>query len=250
MTLRFYEISESRHFLQNPFSEAKLMLLGDICQLRPGLRQLDLACGRGEMLARWASAYGITGTGVDISAVFLEAARRRAEELGVAGQLTFVQGDAALYEPDPAGYDVVSCIGATWIGGGTVGTIDLMRRGLKPAPDSLLLVGDVYWLHEPTDAELKWMGVERGEWAVGLDGLLDRFEAAGADLLEMVISSPDDWDRYEAPKWMTTHRWLREHRDDPDVAELRAWIARGRREFLTVGRRCCGWGVFVLKPAA
>jgi cyclopropane fatty-acyl-phospholipid synthase-like methyltransferase len=41
------------------------------------------------MLARWAQRHGITGTGVDISEVFLPAARARAAELGVADRLHF-----------------------------------------------------------------------------------------------------------------------------------------------------------------
>jgi cyclopropane fatty-acyl-phospholipid synthase-like methyltransferase len=41
------------------------------------------------MLARWAQRHGITGTGVDISEVFLPAARARAAELGVADRLRF-----------------------------------------------------------------------------------------------------------------------------------------------------------------
>ncbi|MDH7504441.1 MAG: methyltransferase domain-containing protein [Verrucomicrobiota bacterium] len=42
------------------------------------MRLLDLGCGRGELLTRWAAQYGIGGTGVDISAAFLKEARRRA----------------------------------------------------------------------------------------------------------------------------------------------------------------------------
>ena len=70
------------------------MLLGEVCQLKPGMTQLDLACGKAEMLCQWAKKYGIKGTGVDLSEVFLSAARKRADELAVSKQLTFIQGDA------------------------------------------------------------------------------------------------------------------------------------------------------------
>ena len=46
MSLRFYEIAEKDHQILNPFSPEKLMLLGEICRLKPGMRQLDLTCGR------------------------------------------------------------------------------------------------------------------------------------------------------------------------------------------------------------
>lgn len=112
MSLRFYEIAEGDHRILNPFTEKKQMLLGEICRLEPGLRQLDLACGKGEMLCRWARRFGITGIGVDISAVFIEAAQRRADELGVSSQVEFIREDATKYAIAPRSYDIVSCIGA------------------------------------------------------------------------------------------------------------------------------------------
>ena len=94
MTLRYHEISETSHRMLNPFTDEKLMLLGEVSGLRAGMSQLDLACGKGEMLCRWAAKYGVTGTGVDISEVFLGAARERARELGVDDKVSFVKGDA------------------------------------------------------------------------------------------------------------------------------------------------------------
>lgn len=54
MSLRLHEIAETNHRILNPFDETKLMLLGEICRLQSGMRQLDLACGKGEMLCQWA----------------------------------------------------------------------------------------------------------------------------------------------------------------------------------------------------
>jgi hypothetical protein len=56
------------------------------------------------------------------------------------------------------------------------------------------------------------------------------------------------WNQYIARQWMTVSDWLRGHLDDPDVPALREWIASGRREYMTYGRRYFGWGVFVLRP--
>ncbi|HLV35982.1 MAG TPA: methyltransferase domain-containing protein, partial [Spirillospora sp.] len=148
MSLRFYEIAEANHRILNPFTEDQLLLLGDICRLDASKHQLDLCCGKAEMLCRWAQRYGIRGTGVDISAVFLAAARQRVAELNVEAQVTLIEADASKY-PIPAGtYDIISCIGATWIGNGLVGTLELMKPGLKDR-DSLILVGEPFWLEEP-----------------------------------------------------------------------------------------------------
>lgn len=68
----------------------------------------------------------MSGTGVDISTVFIAAARARAAELDVAGRVSFVHGDAAGYGSERA-VDVASGLGATWIGGGAAGTVELLQ---------------------------------------------------------------------------------------------------------------------------
>jgi hypothetical protein len=45
-----HEIAEADHRILNPFTDGKLMLLGGVCRLGRTQRQLDLACGKGEML--------------------------------------------------------------------------------------------------------------------------------------------------------------------------------------------------------
>lgn len=246
MSLRFHEIAESNHRILNPFTEDQLMLLGDICRLRPGLRQLDLCCGKAEMLCRWAQRYQIQGIGVDISKVFLAAARQRAEELGVTASVELIEGDAAKY-PIPAGaFDVISCIGATWIGNGLAGTLELMKPGLK-SRYSLLLVGEPFWIEEPPDEAVQMMADGNRELFTSLPGTLERIEGAGLELVEMVLADHHGWDRYEAMHWIAVADWLRAYPDDPQANELRQWIARSKREYLTYGRRYFGWGVFVLR---
>ena len=77
MSLRFHEISEAGNSILNPFTHEKLRRLGEICQLDRRTTQLDLACGKGEMLSQWAKLHQVTGVGVDISTVFLGRCVRR-----------------------------------------------------------------------------------------------------------------------------------------------------------------------------
>jgi SAM-dependent methyltransferase len=244
MTLRFHEISESRHRILNPFSAEKLRLLGEICIGERSTHMLDLCCGKAEMLCTWAVNHGVSGIGVDISEVFLTAARERAEDLEVSDRVTLVHADAAKYvvESDEQ-FDIVSCIGATWIGGGLVGTLELMRPRAKPG--GLVVVGEPYWI-DPLPAELSVTRFADGEFE-SLAATLDRLESAGFDLVEMVLASPDDWDRYVATQWMTVDTWLTANPDDPDAAAIRAWIREGQRRYLSVEHRYLGWGVFVLR---
>ncbi|MEV4570855.1 methyltransferase domain-containing protein [Nonomuraea sp. NPDC049419] len=245
MSLRFHEIAESRHRILNPLTDGKLRLLGEICGFTPGTRILDLACGKGELLSRWAAEYAIEGVGVDISKVFLDAARNRAEELAVADQVKFVEADASTYMDVPESYDVVSCIGATWIGGGLQGTLSLMRRSLRPG--GIVLVGDCYWTSPPPPEALAALQISADEFT-SLIGTADRAEQAGFELLEMVLADPDSWDRYMAPQWWAISDWLRSNPDDPDVPAMRDFLTRSRRSHLEYGRDYLGWGVFVLRP--
>jgi SAM-dependent methyltransferase len=247
MSLRHHEIAESGHRILNPITEEKLMLLGRICRLQKGQRVLDLACGKGEMLLRWAERYGVGGVGVDISQVFLTAARLRAAELGVGPEVAFERGDAAAYEAEPHAFDVVSCLGATWIGGGAVGTVELLRRALKPG--GLMLIGEPFWADGVPEEAYEAVGVEPEEY-LPLAGTVDRFASAGMELVEMVLADRDSWDRYAAEQWFTIDEWLRAvPADHPDAADMREFLDHSRRRHLTYQREYLGWGVFVLREA-
>lgn len=244
--LRYHEIVEADRLILNPFTEEKLALLAEVCRLEHGQRMLDLACGKAEMLATWAHRYGIGGVGVDISEVFLAAARARVAQLGVADRVTLVHDDAGRYEPGEE-VDLAACIGATWIGGGLIGTLARLRQAVRPG--GRVLVGEGYWHEEPPHEAYQAMQVTP-EGVASLAGILDRAEAAGLELVEMVLADGDSWDRYEAMHWAAADRWLRANPSDPDAALVREQTARYRQAYLTYGRRYLGWGVFVLRQPA
>lgn len=240
---RPYVIRERDHRIHNPFDDAKLATLGRILRLAPESSIVDLACGSGELLATWARDHSIVGTGVDISTVFLDHARARAVDLGVADRVTFVHGDAgAFVSPEPV--DVAACVGATWIGGGVAGTIGLLEQSLRPG--GLMLIGEPYWRQEPADqATVTACHAESKEDFDDLAGLIRIFAGLGWDLVELVLADPEGWDRYHGAQWLSIRRWLDENPDDELAPEFREELA-----ILPVQHAVCrevlGWGVFVL----
>ena len=246
MSLRFHEISEANRRIQNPFSEQKLRLLGSICDISTGTTILDVACGKGEALCQWASTFDATGTGVDISERFIKHAFARADELNVSSQLTFEQADAANYPISSHDVDIACCIGASWIGGGLRGTLDLLDDATRD-DTSLLVVGEAFWATEPPADAVQALANGDDEMFEALPGLSRTVENAGYELVEMVLANDDDWDRYEASQWRAVDKWIREHPDDPDGEEIRQWVSDNRRTYLRFGREYLGWGVFVVR---
>ncbi|MEV0374227.1 methyltransferase domain-containing protein [Streptomyces sp. NPDC050636] len=242
---RSFTIRESSHRIHNPFTSAKLAALGQALDLAPGTRALDLASGSGEMLCTWARAHRITGTGVDISSVFTERARARSAELGVADQVDFIHGDASGYVTDEP-VDLAACIGATWIGNGVAGTIELLNRSLRPG--GMMLIGEPYWRHEPPDQhtiEACHAG-DKDDFRL-LPDLIEQFGELGYDTVEMVLADQDSWDRYRAAQWLNIRRWLDRNPDDDQLAaDLRAELSTDPTRYARYEREYLGWGVFAL----
>jgi SAM-dependent methyltransferase len=243
---RIFNITESAHRIHNPITPEKLATLGAALRLESGARVLDLGSGSGEMLCTWARDHGIIGIGIDMSQLYTEQAKLRAEELGVAHQVKFTHGDAAGYVSEEK-VSVAACVGATWIGGGVAGTIELLARSLRTG--GIILIGEPYWRQLPPTEE-----VARGCLAhaisdfLKLPELLASFGHLGYDVVEMVLANQDDWDRYEAAKWLTMRLWLEANPDDEFAKNVRANLTSEPERYAAYTREYLGWGVFALMP--
>lgn len=241
---RIFTIRESSHRIHNPLTAAKLDALGESLQLTRGMQVLDLASGSGEMLCTWARDCGITGIGVDLSTVFTKQAQARATELGVAEQVEFVNGDAAGYVLDQP-VDLAACVGATWIGNGIAGTIELLDQNLRDG--GLMLIGEPYWRTTPPDEETAQacLATSVADY-VELPDLLGQFQELGYDVVEMMLADQDSWDRYIAAQWLSMRQWLDSNPDDELAPEVRQQLNTEPTRYVQYGREYLGWGVFAL----
>ena len=150
---------------------------------------------------------------------------------------------AAVEHDEPV--DVAACVGATWIGGGVAGTIELLKRSL--CDGGMLLIGEPFWRQlPPSDAVAQGCQAHAVSDFLTLPQLLASFAELGHDVVEMVLADQDGWDRYEAAKWLTMRRWLEANPGDDMAAEVQAQLHSEPVRYATYTREYLGWGVFAL----
>jgi SAM-dependent methyltransferase len=243
---KFFSVVERDRDLEilNPTSREKLMLLDDYCAIRDGARVLDVGSGKGYMLREWSKRWRIEGTGLEINPSSVAQARSRASEEGVGGALTFVEGDAKDFFPDPEGYDTVACIGAPFAIGSFEEAVEWMLGALKPS--GALAIGDVF-LQAPLPEEVaEREGIGPGDYRT-LEEIAAVLEERGLALDGMIAGSPDDWDRYASASWRAAHAWAAANPDDPDRSEILSLTDGCRKEHLRFTRRYLGWAMYVAR---
>ncbi|PNY80861.1 SAM-dependent methyltransferase [Deinococcus koreensis] len=242
--LEFFAIVERDRDLLNPFSPEKLERIAGYADLQDGLRVLDIGSGKGAMLRAWAGRWAITGTGLELNPAFVQEARERAQREGVADRLTFVPGRALDFIPDPAGYDVATCLGATFALGGFTESLAWMRPLVRPG--GVLIVGDVFLGQAASPDEL-----EREGWKELLT-VAERHAQIGAAGLEVVgfaASSMDDWDHYSSLMWAAVDDWAAQFPEHPDRTEVLEQVRAGQERYFRFERAHLAWGVWVTRPA-
>lgn len=246
-TWKFYDITHRRHVVCNPTSEEKLGRLVELLQLPPDSQVLDIACGKGEFLLRLAETYGARGVGVDISPFCVADANQKRGARAPQAGISFTQMDGADFKPEKQrSFTVASCIGASWVFGGHEATLDALLGMVEPG--GWVLAGEPYWLTEPPEEYLQASGLARDAFASHA-GNAEAGERRGLELVHTLVSSKDDWDRYEGLQWCAASDYARAHPDDPDLPELLERVANDKAAYLRWGRDTVGWCIYVFRSA-
>jgi SAM-dependent methyltransferase len=241
---KYFDITHREHVFCNPMSVEKFEELIALLRLRPGARVLDIAMGKGEFIIGLAKQNSIEGIGVDLSPYCVSDAREKLMERVPDAQLEFLEMDGADYEPEEESFDLVACIGASWIYGGYRGTLKALKG--MAASGSWVVVGEPYWRQEPPAEYLRAIGEERSTYGTHYENA-EMGKEFGLELAYTLVSNQDDWDQYEGLQWYAAEEWASEHRDDPDVKEVLKRVRENREMYLRWGREVFGWAIYVFK---
>lgn len=206
----YWAIAEADIEIGNPVTDRKLRLLDDYCDVRDGLRVLDVGCGKAWVMRQWADRFAIEGTGLDTNKHLLDAARAKSS---ARGKLTYIEGPADKFVPQPDSYDVVMCLGAAFTLGGFVQAVDWMTAATKPG--GAIVIGELTLKHRPAVNIHQHLPLDPVETL----GVVQRH---GAEVSAMISASDADYERYVSHHRHATLRWARQnpnHRDHDDVVD-------------------------------
>jgi ubiquinone/menaquinone biosynthesis C-methylase UbiE len=243
---KWFSLTRRYHVIDNPTSEAKIDQVVAALELKRDATVVDVACGNAEVLCRIAERYRARGTGIEVSPYRCEAARKKVSSRGLDSLVTVLEMRGQDFVAPDSSFDAALCIGATWVFGGYRGTLDTLRRWAKTG--GIVVVGEPHWTAEPPPEYLASSGMKRESYGTHA-GNLEIGTGLGLTPIFSVVSSPDDWDRYEGLSWLAAARYVRENPDDPDRAEIAASIARWREEYVRWGRNCFNWAIYLFEKS-
>ena len=236
---RFWSIVESTHDISNPCTPQKLDQLIDLMAFRAEQHVLDIGSGRGWLATRIAERTGAHITAVEVNPWFNEVSLHRAQRAGVHEHITIIQSDARDVSLADAHYDAGLCLGASFALGGLAPLLDTFRRVVKPG--GLIAVGDIFRTSAVLPPELDTLGP-----VPTLAELVDQIRAAH-EPIDMIVASPEDWDRYETRKWRAGQHWIAANPNDPELEQFRTRFTAMRHDYLHYERPHIGWSIIVAR---
>ena len=224
-------LAHTAHPIAAPVAGRHVEVLLSRLSAPAGGRVLDLGCGSGEWLMELlAERPGLTGVGVDVALpgdVAPSAAAR-----GVADRVSWVEADAVSWSGGL--FDVVFCIGASHAFGGLPGTLEGVRRHLRPGGQVLL--GDTIWEAPPSPAAQE--ALEAGpDDLPDLRGLVAAAQDCGFEPGYGHVSTAEEWDDYEWSWTGSLAEWALHDAPGDQAREQALEAARAHRDAWLRGYR-------------
>lgn len=244
--LDIFTIAERDIELINPTSTEKIIQVGKMLGLAPGMKVIDFGAGYAEPLILWAKEFGISGVGIEFREACCKRAMKKIADHGLGDRIVVVHKDASKYNFRKGAHDVAVCIGASFIWNGFGPTVRKLVQAVRPG--GKIAVGEPYWLKTPAPKE--YVKRLEGYTMHTEHELLGLARAGRYDFDTIVRSSLDDWDRYETGNWHGLQKWLEENPRHPDRKQVIDWLHKNQEEYIRWGREYLGWAIYIMCPLA
>ena len=233
----YWDIAEEDLEIPNPVTDRKLRLLDDYCDIRDGLKVLDIGCGKAWLLRQWAEKYAIEATGLESNPRFVAFASARPPK---RGNIDYVTGPASAFAAPKNAFDVVMCFGTGEMLGGFVAAVDWMVAAARPGGS--VVIGETTLKHRPLSAQNHVLPHD----VVETIGIIERH---GAEVSATISASEADFERYASHHRHSTLAWARRNPKHPNTA---ATLAKSRADWMAYlgwTRPHYGWTIFVARKA-
>ncbi len=202
-------IESSQHLISMTPVE-KVVEIGYTAGMNSNSSVLDLCCGYGEMLKIWNEAFGIKGTGVDISKEYINEGEKRLSTAEIK-DVSLICADVLKWVTNEK-YDFACICGEEFEG--IEGSIHLLEKYIKP--DGKLIIGTRYSRVDNPPIEL----IEFEGETLSLKGIYDILLNNGYFITSMSTDTQNEWERYIM--W-SARRHLDAYKSNPDNTSLLEW---------------------------
>jgi cyclopropane fatty-acyl-phospholipid synthase-like methyltransferase len=226
----------------NPLADADVAAAIGALNLPDGAVVVETGCGSAEMLARVLEAYpSARGVGVDLDADWLARARANLDARLPGRDVTLVHASAEEAGLEPGGYDAVVNVASSHAHGGYPAALGALAALARPG--GVVLLGEGFWLREPSEEFLEALGGATRDELGTLDELHEHAGRAGLEPELVATASEDDWARYEEGLAANAQR----RGDEESLAYARRIL---ERRALPHGTTTLGFALLVLRRAA
>jgi ubiquinone/menaquinone biosynthesis C-methylase UbiE len=215
------DIESSQHLISMTPIE-KVVEIGYTAGMNSNSSVLDFYCGYGEMLKIWNEAFGIKGTGVDISKEFINEGEKRLKAAKIK-DISLICANVLNWVTDKK-FDFACLCGEEF--GGIESTIHLLEKYTKP--NGKLIIGTRYSRVDNPPVEL----------------IYNIFYVNGYFITSMSTDTQNEWERYIM--W-SARRHLAAYKSNPDNPSLLDWCKQWYETYFVFRRDYEGYGTFVLE---
>jgi SAM-dependent methyltransferase len=214
---RFHPLEALHHLhtICNPLCSSDLDHVIEALGPTDGDRALDVACGHGELLHRMTRRAVVDATGVDLSPWVLLRATAKAPEV------TWWLGSGADL-PHVRAWDLVSCLGASWIWDGFPGTAKALAA--RTTPEGRIAIGDLR-LRSSRDRTALANAPEAA--SLTEDEQVEALRSLGLQPVDQIVPDEACWRTYEELVVESARTYAEAHPDDPSAnhtAMAEAWM--------------------------